>query len=303
MRRLSINDIVNLPLYQSPAVYKNQIAIITTKNLSHFDVAKNLFSIDGFAIGYVINGYSLTEFNNNQYRIQAGDIFILAPTHICQILECSSDYRVRLLLLDANAHNMSVHLNYVVKSERWTRTYFNPIIRLTDDEAKIMRTCADRIVEQIIRPDCPNKTAILRLAITWHHVELDNIMQTHEKEIKDNNMPLTRQQILARKLYLLLVNNYRKEHQTKFYSEQMCLTPQYLNQIATNVFGKTLTALISGLLYSTARAMILASEMSIQEIANELNFPDQASFSKFIKKTAGISPNTMRKMNPHQEVI
>lgn len=303
MRRLSIKDIINLPLFQPPAVYKNQVAVITTLNLASFNIVRNLFSIDAFAIGYVIQGHSVTEFNNAPYNTQTGDVFILAPTHICRIQSCTTDYRVQLLLLDANAHNMSVHLNYVVKSERWTQTYFNPVIRLTDDEQKNMSTCIDRIVEQINRPECPNKTAILRLAVTWHHVELDNIMQQHENEIKDNNRPLTRQQTLARQLYLLLVNNYRKEHQTRFYSEQMCLTSQYLNQIATNVFGKTLTALISGLLYSTARAMILASDMSIQEIANELNFPDQASFSKFIKKYSGVSPNIMRRSNPHKEII
>ena len=81
------------------------------------------------------------------------------------------------------------------------------------------------------------------------------------------------------------------------------MTPQYLNQITSNVFGKSLSAIISDILFSTARTMILASEKSIQEIADELNFPDQASFSKFIKKKSGISPNAMRKVNPHQESI
>ena len=166
-----------------------------------------------------------------------------------------------------------------------------------------MNRCLDRIAEEIVRPDCPNRTAILRLVTTWHHVELDNVMQLHLNQITDNNKPLTRQQTLARQLYRLIVNNYRKEHQVRFYAEQMCLTSQYLNQITNTVFGKTLSDIISDLLFSTARSMILASEMSIQEISNELNFPDQASFCKFIKKTAGVSPTVMRKLNPHQGVI
>lgn len=302
MKRYSIKDLIQLPHDEAPINFKDQIAIINVMLYGRATVSE-LFAVDAFAIGYTTQGYSLFEFNNDVHRLEPGNVFILAPTHTCRLVECSADYKVRLLLLDSNGHNMSVHLNYLVKSERWTQTYFNPIIRLTNDELKIMQACIDKISEQINRPNCPNKTAILRLALTWHHVELDNIMQNHENEKKDNNIPLTRQQALARQLYLLLVNNYRKQHQTKFYSQQMCLTPQYLNQIATNVFGKTLTALISGLLYSTARAMILASEMSLQEIANELNFADQASFSKYIKKTAGVSPNAMRKMNPHKEVI
>ena len=302
MNRFSIKDMSNMPHYEPEAIYKDQIAVVSIR-LYQIESVRNLFAIDAFAIGYITTGYGIFEFNNEKYRLEPGNLFILAPTHTCRMVECSPDYQVRLLLLDSNGHNLSVHLNYIVKSERWIQTYFYPVLRLNDKEAKTMKECINKIVEQINRTDSPNQIAFLRLATTWHHVELDNIMQIHQKETTDNNIPLTRQQTLARQLYRLIINNYRKEHQVKFYSEQMCLTPQYLNQITTHVFGKTLSAIISELLFSTARSMILSSEMSIQEIADELNFPDQASFSKFIKKTAGVSPNTLRKMNPHKEAI
>ena len=299
MKRYSIKELLQLPHGGEPINYKDQIAIIDA-NLSGMGTVSRLFAIDAFAIGYTTQGYSIFEFNNNSYRLEPGSVFILAPTHTCRLTDCSPDFKVRILLLDSNGHNLSVHLNYLVKSERWTQTYFYPVLQLTDEESKRMNTCLDRIQEEIIRPDCPNRIAILRLATTWHHVELDNIMQLHLNDNSDPSKPLTRQQTLARQLYRLIVNNYRKEHQAKFYAEQMCLTTQYLNQITTSIFGKTLSAIIYDLLFSTARSMILASEMSIQEISDELNFADQAAFSKFIKKTAGVSPTVMRKMNPHQ---
>ena len=301
MNRFTIKDMLGMPQNEIAAVYKEQIAVLDTK-LFGVESAKNLFAIDAFAIGYVLKGYIYFEFNNVRYRLEPGNMFILAPTHTCRLIECSTDYTVRLLLLDSNGHNLSIHLNYLVKSERWTQTYFNPVMKLSRDELDRMNGCLDRIVEQINR-DCPNRIAFLRLATTWHHVELDNIMQLHMNEITDNNKPLTRQQTLARQLYRLIINNYRKEHQAKFYSEQMCLTTQYLNQITTSIFGKTLSAIISDLLFSTARSMILSSDMSLQAIADELGFADQTSFSKFIKKTVGVSPNMLRKTNPHQETI
>ena len=302
MKRYAIKDIVNLPHDEPVAIYKEQIAVIKAR-FEDRNGSRDLFAIDAFAIGYTTHGYADFEFNNVNHHLVPGSVFILAPTHSCRMIKCGEDYTVRLLLLDSNGHNLSVHLNYLVKSERWIQTYFHPVMELTEKENKTINECIDRVIEQINRNDCLNREAFLRLSTTWHHVELDNIMQKHQNEITDNNMPLTRKQTLARQLYRLIVNNYRKEHQVKFYSEQMCLTPQYLNQITTSVFGKTLTSIISDLLFSTARAMILSSDMSIQEIADELNFADQASFSKFIKKNAGISPNGLRKMNPHQDVI
>lgn len=302
MKRYSIKDILQLTHNKDSVDYKDQIAVATV-TLPGYDSAGGLFAIDAFAIGHTIKGSCVFEINNKPYQMKPGIIFILAPTHTCRFIKSSDDCEIRFLMLDSNGHNLSVHLNYLVKSERWIQTYFHPLLELNPVQSKRMKTCLDRIIEEIKRPECPNRTAILRLAITWHHVELDNIMQENENFITDNNKPLTRQQTLARQLYRLIVNNYRKEHQVKFYSEQMCLTPQYLNQITNTIFHKTLSEIISGLLFSTARSMILASEMSIQEIADELNFPDQASFSKFIKKESGVSPSVMRKMNPHQGVI
>ena len=301
MNRFSIKDVISAFSDGLLASYKDQVAVVETHFEDGFH-SKDLFAIDAFAIGYTISGCATYEFNNTRHRLGAGSIFILAPTHSCRIIDCFGNYSLRILLLDSDAHNLSVHLNYIVKSERWIQTYFHPVLELTHEEVITMKDCADRIVEQINRRDCPNKNAFIRMATVWHHIELDNIMQMHSNNNSDNDKPLTRQQVLARQLYRLIVNNYRKEHQVKFYSEQMCLTPQYLNQIATAVFGKTLSAIISDLLFSTARSMLLASETSIQEIAYEMNFPDQASFSKFIKRNAGVSPNTLRKMNPHQDI-
>jgi AraC-like DNA-binding protein len=302
MKRYSISNIVKLPHYDQVAIFNEQVAVVST-NLFGIDTSQYLFSIDAFVIGYILDGHSVMEINNISYDLDPGCIFILTPTHTCRLQKHNPDFKVRLLLLNSNEYNLSVHLSYIVKSEHWMKTYFNPVIKLTDQEADTINRCTDRIVEQINRKECPNRMEFMKLAVTWHHMELDNILQERVNEINDNNKPLTRQQHLARKLYSLVVNNYRKEHQVKFYSEQMCLTPQYLNQITTHTFGKTLSAIITDQLFTTARSMILSSDMSLQEIANELNFPDQASFSKFIKKAAGVSPNTLRKNNPHKDSI
>lgn len=302
MKRYSINNIVKLPHYDQVAIFNEQVAVVST-NLFGIDTSQYLFSIDAFVIGYILDGHSVIEINNVSYDLDPGCIFILTPTHTCRLQKHNPDFKVRLLLLNSNEYNLSVHLSYIVKSERWMKTYFNPVIKLTDQEAYTINRCTDRIVEQINRKECPNRMEFMKLAVTWHHMELDNILQERADEKNDNNKPLTRQQHLARKLYNLVVNNFRKEHQVRFYSEQMCLTPQYLNQITTHTFGKTLSAIITDQLFTTARGMILASDMSLQEIANELNFPDQASFSKFIKKAAGVSPNVLRKNNPHKDSI
>ena len=208
MKRYSINNIVRLPHYDQVAIYNDQVAVVST-NLFGIDTSQYIFSIDAFVIGYIQDGHSVMEINNVSYNLDPGCLFILAPTHTCRLQKHNPDFKVRLLLLNTNEYNLSVHLSYIVKSERWMKTYFNPVIRLTEREADIINRCTDRIVEQINRKECPNRMEFMKLAVTWHHMELDNILQERGDEKNDNNMPLTRQQHLARKLYNLVVNNFR----------------------------------------------------------------------------------------------
>ena len=176
MKRYSISNIVKLPHYDQVAIFNEQVAVVST-NLFGIDTSQYLFSIDAFVIGYILDGHSVIEINNVSYDLDPGCIFILTPTHTCRLQKHNPDFKVRLLLLNSNEYNLSVHLSYIVKSERWMKTYFNPVIRLTDREADTINRCTDRIVEQINRKECPNRMEFMKLAVTWHHMELDNILQ------------------------------------------------------------------------------------------------------------------------------
>lgn len=301
MYRFSIKDILNYQNIAKPVVYKNQLAIINIRKLGPTRIGE-LFSMDAFTIGYILEGSSTIEFNNTAFRIGKGDFFLISPTHTCSIKECSNDFLVRLLLIESNSDNMGVHLNYLIKTERWTTLYFNPVIHLNEQENRVMKLAVNRIIEQIERT-CPDQAVFIRLSLEWHYVELDNIMLNHAKEWSNTDKPLTHKQELAHKIYVLATNNFKKEHHIGFYSDRLCLTPQYINQIMNSVMGRSLSNILSDLLFSAARSMLLSSEMSIQEIADELNFPDQASFSKFIKKASGMSPKILRHTQMHSILI
>jgi AraC-like DNA-binding protein len=43
-----------------------------------------------------------------------------------------------------------------------------------------------------------------------------------------------------------------------------------------------------------AKVMLRSSNMTIQQIADELNFPSQSFFGKYFKKSVGVSPKEYR---------
>lgn len=298
MDRFGIQDIISFQ-YDRPLIwYRNQIVILT----SHLDGLRSIagvpFAIDAFAVAYITSGECVAEINGNTYTLKVGNIFILSPTHTCRLISPSSDFCLRTLVLDNSMSSAGTYLTYLTKSERWTHSYFNPGIQPSASEFELMNKCLDRIEEQIQRTDSANHDSMVHLAVDWHNIELDSIMKKHFEEWKNTGQKPSRSNSIAQELLLHIINNYRTQHMVSFYAEKMCLTPQYLNQISGKALGATVSSIISSLLYSTARSMIISTDMSIQEIASELSFADQASFSKFFKKMSGNSPASLRKKQP-----
>lgn len=107
----------------------------------------------------------------------------------------------------------------------------------------------------------------------------------------------TRQEEYFRRFVHLLGQNFRTERRVSFYAEQLHITPKYLGTLIVQQTGRQASSWISGYVMAEAKALLLNSGMSIQEVAYSLNFPNQSFFGKFFKSHAGMSPGEFRQRN------
>ena len=105
-------------------------------------------------------------------------------------------------------------------------------------------------------------------------------MDNKEIDETTEGVPQTRYAYILRKFITLLMLHYKTEHSVPFYAREMNITPQYLTSIIKSQTGRSVNNFIYEMLYSEARNLLALSEFSIQQIASELQFSDQASFSK-----------------------
>ena len=73
------------------------------------------------------------------------------------------------------------------------------------------------------------------------------------------------------------------------------ITPGYLSEVVSQTFGLSPKAFINQRLLSEAKNLLYYSDSTISEIAYQLGFSDPASFGKFFRKNATISPSEFRK--------
>ena len=80
-----------------------------------------------------------------------------------------------------------------------------------------------------------------------------------------------------------------------FYASSLCVTPQYLRRIVKYMSGKTVHTWINEALIREIEKRLAETDMTIQQIAEELSFSEQATLTRFFKRYKGISPLKYRK--------
>lgn len=71
----------------------------------------------------------------------------------------------------------------------------------------------------------------------------------------------------------------------------------YLNALFLKHEGVTLHKYLNGVRIRKAKEMLLHSEKSVLEVANDCGFQDSAYFSRYFAKTAGVAPKEYRKLS------
>ncbi|MEI9810637.1 MAG: helix-turn-helix transcriptional regulator [Bacteroidota bacterium] len=107
---------------------------------------------------------------------------------------------------------------------------------------------------------------------------------------------------LAKPGYTVLRNFQQRvnEHYTKLklpseYAALLYVTPNYLNALCKDLLGKPAGEVIRERIILEAKRLLVNADMSISEMADQLNFQDNSYFTKFFKKYTGKTPEDFRK--------
>jgi len=101
---------------------------------------------------------------------------------------------------------------------------------------------------------------------------------------------------LYRDFKRLLEKNFLDVHKVKEYAALLKITEKHLNEVCKKFCAKTASEMIFDRLILEAKRLLHHSDLTIKEIAFQLNFTDPSHFSKFFKTHTGIATKDFRKL-------
>ncbi len=111
----------------------------------------------------------------------------------------------------------------------------------------------------------------------------------------NNKGPASYNQILLKNFQKLIEANYKNIKLPKDYAALLYITPNHLNAVCKDLLGMQAGEVIRNRTILEAKRLLTNPQLNITEIAFELNFTDNSYFTKFFKKTEGITPEEFRK--------
>ena len=85
-----------------------------------------------------------------------------------------------------------------------------------------------------------------------------------------------------------------REREVSFYADQLCISTRYLSTIVRNVIHNSAKEYIDRSVIAEIKILLQSTDLSVQEIAFKLHFPDQSYLGRYFKKHTGQSPSEYR---------
>lgn len=92
----------------------------------------------------------------------------------------------------------------------------------------------------------------------------------------------------------LIDRDFRKQHSLQIYANEIGVTVGHLSRLCREVLGRSSLEVINARILQEAERELVYTSVSIQQLAHELGFDDDAYFARFFKKHTGVSPKIYR---------
>lgn len=229
--------------------------------------------------------------NLREYEMKEGMLCIILPEQIVQQGERSDDFSGSFIAVSRD------FMDVVIPTMQQLFPMFfmikeRPCVCITPEELQSFREYHSFLWSKAKVKDNPYRKEITQGLLMALFYEIYHIYQGH---VTKERLPKSRKEDLFERFIRYVSESYKEERGVSYYAGKMFLTPKHLSTVVKEVSGKTAGEWIDSLVVLEAKALLKSSEMSIQEIADELNFANQSFFGKYFKNHTGMSPKEYRR--------
>lgn len=250
--------------------------------------------VDAVIVFFCCQGSVLFTVDYKTYNLTAGMGIVLISRNIVGEIQRSDNYIGYALIISKQFMISLVDEVPSLMAKVTQGSLAGNSIQFQEDEMQIITTSIERIRRQLKTTDNTFRKYIVKNEVSNFFMELVYFMLKKRPE-EDRYQKTNQADTVIRKFLQLLLQKFKQQHEVMFYANELYMTHGNLTRIMTHASGKSPLKWIHDALLAEAKTLLQKPDISIQQIAEELHFGNQSSFSKFFKKHTGLTPTEFRK--------
>lgn len=246
--------------------------------------------MDGGAILLCTAGRAEISINTQEYILEKTDGAILLDEVLLFIKGCTPDFRMTMFVY---SKEMAFQATHKFAASFFTTLLQHPIYHHTEGSDDTLMAYFQ--IVRNMQSDTHNRYATLIATNILRSIMLD-IYDKHQRYAASHHSSRSssRKEELFSRFMELVIKHARKHRDVAYYADKLCISTRYLTEIAKQTTKETPKQAIDHFIVSEIKLMLTFSDMSIQQIADYMHFPDQSYLGRFFKHHTGVSPTAFR---------
>ena len=237
-------------------------------------------------------GFAHGELDMHSFEFHPHDLAVIYPDHSLLAKDTSDDYCVTLVIVSNSFYReMQQRITYGKSKIFQSQVQ----LHLTDEQFQCICD-ALRFLKSASKLNIKSRKEILADVMDMLSLMVDESWQESNKALAA--MP-GKHKVASRsyfnRFYDCLVNHYHESREVRYYAQKLCLSPKYFGSIIMQETGISAGEWIARYVILRAKTYLRhRPDLTIQQICHELGFSDAASFSRYFKTNAGVTPKEYR---------
>lgn len=226
----------------------------------------------------------------NTYALGNQQLFFVAPGQVHQVIEEEKSYGFAMTFSNQFLVQNSIPLSFIDSLNLFQNYGQSPPLKPNQEQFEAILAYTNQIFD-LFHSDSNMKDLSIGAYLKLLLIECNNICSINPIESDID----TTGDNLIRDFKKAVNSNYKTEHSTTYYANELHITPDHLNRVIKSKIGKTAKDYIQARIITEAKRLLYFTDLTTKEIGFDLGFNEPANFSAFFKKHTQLSPSNFKK--------
>ena len=239
-------------------------------------------------------GMAQFDYDGQQIQLHKNDLYLyMAHSVVCNFMS-SPDFNCRQIWF-SRSELWNINMYGEVSLADMTYLKQHPKVHLSDEEMALLEDYFKLLCRRMRDQKPLLYSDIVRSLVSTMMLEMLCMIrrdkeQKAQSDIQEDNSPGFHKRRIADKFMRLVEQSDGRIRRVDDFATQLNVTPKYLSTVLKEVMNRRPSTFIQLYTMKAIEHRLRYTDMTMQEISNDLNFPNPSFFGKYCKEHLGMTP-------------